>query len=139
MTLRSQWFANLFQRKRAVTTELPLGLTAQDIDSLKALRVSPHWKHFTTALERLGEQQAAELASGLPHDKYLFASGAFTALRRVYTLADDLIAAAAHLKEHSNARDAKHADLNARHAASFVNSPWYEQWRADRTDDSASR
>lgn len=130
---RTSWFSNLLQRRKLEPSQLPLGLTEQEVESIQFLRESAHWKHFATVLERLGEQQAAELSSGLDHDKYLFASGAFTALRRVSTLADDLIAAAAHLKEHTNARERKSAERTARHAASFVNTPWFDSWRADAT------
>lgn len=126
------WFANLIRRRKTEPSSLPLGLTPDDIDALRALRDTPHWKHYLVVLERLGEQHAAELASGLPYDKYLFTSGAFTALRRVFTLADDLIVAASTLKEHTNVRERKLADRNARHAAAFVNTPWYESWRAER-------
>ena len=128
---RTSWFTNLLSRRKLENTQLPLGLTEQDIQSIQTLRASPHWKHFATVLERLGEQQAAELSSGVPHEKYLFASGAFTALRRISTLADDLIAAAANLKEHTDARQRKLAAATARNAATYVNTPWYDGWRTD--------
>ncbi len=133
MTRIAAWLTP-WKRRAPATTSLPLGLTESDIDSLAALRTSPHWKHYVAVLDRLGEQQAAVLASGLDHDKYLFVSGALTALRRVYTIADDLIAAAATLKEHEHARD--RTASAARHADTFVNTPWYDSWRGDTADAS---
>lgn len=122
-----------WRRKASPPTELPLGLDQEHIQALSQLRSTPAWPRYLAVLERLGEQQAAELASGLPHDRYLFASGALTALRRVFTLADDLIAASETIKEHHNARDAKQLRAARRHADTFVNTPWYDGWRRDAT------
>jgi hypothetical protein len=79
----------------------------------------------------VAEQQAAELVSGLSHDRYLFACGALTALRRVYTLVDDLIATATKLEEITNARTSDSASRAQRAASTFVNTPWYDGWRAE--------
>lgn len=95
------------------------------------LSATPAWPRYLAVLERLGEQQASTLASGLPHDQYLFMAGALTALRRVYTLADDVIVAATKLEEITDVRTRSAAVANARHAATFVNTPWYTGWRSD--------
>lgn len=126
-------------RKRPAPSKLPLGLSENDIQGIRQLVASPSWKHYVRALEALGEQQAAEFSSGLPHDKYLFASGALTALRRVFTLADDLIAAASTLEEHTNAREHLAARHAARHASTFVNTPWFDGWRRDTASPNESR
>lgn len=126
----AKWFMSWTPR-RPSTSGLPFGIEQHEIDAIDALRSSPHWPHYLAMLERLGEQQASTLASGVDHDKYLFASGALTALRRVYTLADDLIAAANNLKEQQHARDRKLDAADRRHADTFVNTPWYDSWRAD--------
>ena len=120
-----------WRRKPATPSPLPLGVSETELAALQALRASAHWPHFLRVLERLGEQQASTLASGVVHEKYLFASGALTALRRVYTLADDLIAAATNIEELAHARDRKSARSAARYADTFVNTPWYDGWRAD--------
>ena len=128
-----RWLMPWRPRKQS-TAGLPLGLEPQDIDAIAALRASAHWPRYIAVIERLGEQQAVTLTSGLPHEKYLFASGALTALRRVYTLADDLIAAATNIEELAHARDRKSAVNAARHADTFVNTPWYDGWRRDALD-----
>lgn len=126
----SRWLTPwLRKRPTAAGSPLPLGLSPQAVQSLKVLQSTPQWPHFLAALEALAEQQASEVASGLPHDRYLFASGALTALRRVYTLVDDLIATAANLKEISDARERQFASAEQRRASSFLNTPWYDGWR----------
>lgn len=130
-TVVSRWLFRWRHKKAA--SSLPLGLTEHDIQGLRQLIASSSWKHYVRALDALGEQQAAEFASGLPHDKYLFTAGALTALRRVYTLADDLIAATTRAEELSNARDRVTEQRTARYAAGFVNTPWYDSWRANDT------
>lgn len=77
----------------------------------------------------MGEQQAAELTSGLPHDRYLFTSGALTALYRVFRLVDDLIAATEKLEALTNDRTKRDRARDVRHANTFVNTPWYDGWR----------
>ena len=128
--LVSRWLTAWLRRKPDATN-LPLGLAAQDLEALDALRASPHWPRYLRTLERLAETQAAELASGVPHGRYLFACGALTALRRTYTLVDDLLAAGTTLKETTDARSRDTARRTARNAATFVNTPWYDGWRAD--------
>ena len=76
-------------------------------------------------------QGASVLASGLDHDKYLFSCGALTALRRIYTLVDDLVASAANLKEISDARSRTDASAEQRRASTFVNTPWFDGWKRD--------
>jgi hypothetical protein len=125
-----RWLMPWRPRKQS-TSGLPLGLDQQDIDALTTLRAFPQWSRYIAVIERLGEQQASALATGLPHEKYLFASGALTALRRVYTLADDLIAAATNIEELAHARDRKLARSAARYADTFVNTPWYDGWCDD--------
>ena len=90
-------------------------------------------------LERLGETQAGELSSGLPHDRYLFTAGTLTALRRVYTLVDDLIVAATNLEGTQHDRNRKAAEQSARRAAGFVNTPWYYGWRTDAVESARDR
>lgn len=125
-----------WRRKPAAPSPLPLGITEVELQALSTLRTSPQFAHFLRVIERLGEQQASTLASGVPHEKYLFASGALTALRRTYTLVDDIIAAATQVEEHKNARERKSADNARRHADTFVNTPWYDGWRADAASSS---
>ena len=128
----AKWFMPWKPRKQSADG-LPLGLTTADIDAVAALRSSPHWPRYVAIIERLGEQQALTLASGLEHDKYLFASGALTALRRVYVLADELLAAAQSLEDRKHDRTERNATADRKHAAGFVNTPWYDSWRADAT------
>lgn len=95
------------------------------------LQSTPQWPHFLAALSKLAEAQANELTTGLSHDRYLFVCGALTALRRTYTLVDDLVAASSQLQEISDARERSTADHTARRAASFLNTPWYDGWKRD--------
>ena len=126
-------------RRKSAPTQLPLGLSDVDIEGLKHLVASPHWKHYERALNALCEQQASELATGLAHDRYLFACGALTALRRVYTVVDDVLVAATQLKDHTDARTRNAARADQRAASTFVNTPWYDAAFARRAASDTAR
>src|SRR3990167_3826994 len=49
-----------------------------------------------------------------------------TALRRVYTVVDDVLVAATQLKDHTDARTHATARADQRAASTFVNTPWYD-------------
>ena len=115
--------------RRKTQGAYPLGTSEQEISALKVLRSTPQWQRYLRVLERVGEQQASEVASGLAHDRYLFACGALNAIRRVYTLVDDVLATAAQTQEIANARQRTDADRAARTASTFLNTPWYDSWR----------
>ena len=125
----SRWLTPWLSKRKPASPQdspLPLGISAAELAALKALKSTPHWPHFCRVLGALAEAQSAELVAGQPHDRYLFLCGALHALRRVYTLADDLIAAATTSEEIADARDRDTARRAARHAAAFVNTPWWD-------------
>ncbi len=128
-----RWLTAWRQKRAPVASPYPLGLIEQDIEALRALRESPHWKRYIGVLERLGEQQAATLSSGLDHNKYLFACGALTAIRRVYSLVDDLLAGATQIKELQNDRTKREHVAARRVANTFVNTPFYDGFAAEQS------
>jgi hypothetical protein len=133
------WLTNLLRRKPQASP-LPLGLSETEVQALKQLAGSPHWKHYLRALEATCERQVAELASGLPHDRYLFTCGALYALRRLYTLTDDVLAVTQTIKETADARQRASAERQGRASNVFLNTPWYDQYVRDRVDaERASR
>lgn len=132
LNLFSRWLTTW--RPRVAPSGLPYHLTADQVAALQALRSRPEWKVYSELLTRVGEQQASQFAAGLDHDKYLFSCGALTAVRRIFTLVDDLLATVAKLEEIKDDRTRAAAKSASRYAASFVNTPWYDGFRADRTD-----
>jgi hypothetical protein len=122
-------FLRVFRRKAAPPTAFPLGLTEAQVEAIAALTASPHWRHWLTAVERLAEVEAVALASSQPHDAYLTHCGAFAALRRVYTLPDDLAAATTTRQESLHARARADTAVLDRTAAARLNSP---AWDAER-------
>ena len=127
----SRWVTPWLRPQRAEKTGLPLNLSLKELEAIKTLRSTPSWPLYLAVLAKVAESQAQVLASGLDHDKYLFSCGALTALRRIYTLADDLVASAANLKEISDDRSRNDARVAQRHASSFVNTPWFDGWKRD--------
>ena len=127
----TRWITN-WRRRTSPPTGMAYGLNSNELEALRILRASPQWAHYATLLERIGEQQASELVSGLAHDRYLFASGALTALRRVFTLVDDLLVSASKLEEITDARNRTAAEHAARASRAFLNTPWYDGWKRDR-------
>lgn len=112
-------------------TGLPLNLSQPELEAIRHLRSTPQWRHYLAVLGRVGEQQATQLASGLDHDKYLFTCGTLVATRRIFTLVDDLLVAAANLKEIQDDRTRTHARAEQRRASTFVNTPFFDGWKRD--------
>lgn len=131
----SRWLHKWLKRKPA-QSDLPLGLTETQIQGLKQVTSSPSWPHYLAALEALADQQTNELASGLPHDRYLFTCGALYALRRAYTLADDIVTLTRNLKEIHDVRERANAEHQQRTASAFINTPWWDQFVRDRINGS---
>ena len=127
----SRWLTPWLRKVQAQPTGLPLNLSPVELEAIKHLRSTPQWPRYLAVLERVAEQQASLVASGLDHDKYLFSCGALTALRRIYTLADDLVASAANLKEIQDGRERTVARAEQRRASTFVNTPFFDGWKRD--------
>lgn len=127
LTKFSRWLMPwLRKRPQDQASGLPWGLTAQEIQALRVLESTPSWPHFLRVLERVAEVQASELASGLSHDRYLFACGALSAYRRAYTLVPDLIETATRLENATNARQRSAARAVLDAPSPFVNSAWWD-------------
>ena len=134
----SRWLTSLL-RRRAPASALPLGLSETEVQALKTLQAAPAWKHYLRALEAVAERQAAELASGLPHDRYLFACGALYALRRLYTLTDDVLAVTSTIKEISDVRQRANAERTGNASSVFLNTPWWDAYVRDSVDAERAR
>ena len=138
MRFPPEWLSRWLARKPRHSAA-PLGLEAQQVSALKALAATPAWTHYLQALQAVAEQQAAELASGLPHDKYLFTCGALHALRRAYTLIDDVVTATQNITELTDARQRASAERERRARNVFLNTPWYDGYIRDRIAADAGR
>jgi hypothetical protein len=103
------------------------------LEAIRHLRSTPQWPRYLAVLERVAEQQASVLVSGLDHDKYLFGCGALTATRRIFTLVDDLMVAADNLKEIQDDRSRTARRAEQRRASTYLNTPFYDGWRRDST------
>jgi hypothetical protein len=76
-------------------------------------------------LEVLVDQEAARIAGGLDHDKYLVVSGRIQSLETVYSLIDTLDKTAREIDEHrSKSGDAKR-DADTRRDLNFAGSPYW--------------
>lgn len=117
------------RKKVDAASGLPWGISPQDIAALRALRASPQWAHYLKIVDQVAESQATEFVTGLSHERYLFACGALSTFRRVYTLVDDLIETATRLENATNdrTRRAAAADLTS---DPFVNTSW---WGSERS------
>jgi hypothetical protein len=82
-------------------------------------------------LEAVFEQQARHLASGLPHDQYLFTCGALYAIQRIYNLPQDILNAVTSAEEFDNVRKRSDADRLRRAANTFVSTPWWDTYIRD--------
>ena len=128
--LFSRWLLR-WQHKASRASDLPFGLSETEIEGLKQLVASPQWRHYLRVLDGLGEQQASELASALPHDRYLFTCGSLYALRRVYSLVSDVLAATKSLKEIEHVRVRASLERERRAANAFLNTPWWDAYQRD--------
>ena len=128
----TKWLAKWLHREPPAS-RLPLGLTEREVEALQWLVSTPQWPHFLRALEALAASQLSELTNGLAHDRYLFACGALTALRRVATFPVDVLASTANLKEIDNVRSRTDAARQQRTANAFLNTPWWDAFVRDST------
>ena len=71
-------------------------------------------------MERVFDQQAETLASGLDHDKYLFQCGVVFALRMVASLPDQLTQALERSRDRT-------AESESTDPGTFLNTVWYER------------
>jgi len=125
----SRWMTKWL--RKTPRTALPLGLSETEVEALKALTSSPHWPHYSRALEALAESQFNELAGGMPHDRYLFTCGALYALRRCYQFPDDVLTAVTSLKEINDVRSRATAERESRTRNTFLNTPWWDSYVHD--------
>ena len=127
----SKWLTNLLPRKQ-VPSGFPLGLSQEQVEHLHQLVSTPHWRHYLAALELVCEREAAQLATGLPQEKYMFQCGVFYALRQAHSLAANIVAATQNLEEIKHGRDLAAAAADQRRANTFLNTPWWNGYTADR-------
>ena len=112
----------LWRKDKPKEQASPLGLSTDQLDSLRQLRSTQGWRHWEQALEALYKNETARLVGGLPHDEYLVVSGRVQTLETIYNLIDTLETQERHLNEHK--RKPRTADP-AHRALAFSGSPWY--------------
>jgi hypothetical protein len=102
----------------------PLGLSQDQVDSLRQLRSIPQWRSYSEALQAVCESDMARLLSGLPHDQYLLTCGRIQSRMESLTLLDTLDQKAREIDEHSRpAPEPTFRDLP------FVGSVWWDAHR----------
>lgn len=113
---------------KAPEPSLPLGLSREQLEEIRALTETTHYKHYLEALEGLYEHNVAALLRPLSHEAYLFQCGVCFALESIAALPGDLSLKAREL-------DARHTgrppDLDA--SAVFVNTPFWDAYQQRRT------
>ena len=88
---------------------LPLGLSQEQVQAIRSLTSSPHWRHWEQALECLWASEAEAVAGGrLPYEDYLFQSGVLQAIRRIAMLPETL--AQAEERRRDRTTDTRHPD-----------------------------
>lgn len=109
----------------------PLGLEPQQVEALRRLRQSPHWRHYQQLLETVTLNNVEQLLHALPHDQYLFYCGSVFACRRLMELPDAILAKVTELEDHAHARTESQAAHERARADTFLNTPFWESYIAD--------
>ena len=108
------------------SSNLPLGLSREQVEQIQVLTELIPYKHYSAALERLYENNIAAILRPSSHDAYLFQCGVCFALEQIAALPGDLTLK---LRE----QDARHThstpepDTDA--SAVFANSPYWDAYQ----------
>ena len=104
---------------------LPLGLNRDQLEAIRELTGTIHFKHYSAALEALYENNLSAMLRALPHDAYLFQCGVCFALEQIAKLPDDLTLKLREL----DARHTDNADAAPDSSTVFANSPFWDAYQ----------
>ena len=126
--LRSLWRSRLRRSRpssKPDSSNLPLGLSKDQVEAIRELTGMVQWKPYSEALERLYELNVATMLRGLSHEGYLFQCGACYALEQIGSLPADLTNKARELDARHTA-EPEPADPGA---AIFANTPFWDAYQ----------
>lgn len=106
--------------------KLPLGLSKDQVGSLRQLVGHHSWPTYSRLLESVGESLIREVIQGLPQEKYLAKCGEIQMLERLMELPHVILDKVTELEDHANAR--QHNDTAA---ATLVSTPFWRGFIAD--------
>ena len=107
--------------------QYPLGLTKDQVASLRLLSSTPQWRTFTEALQAVCENEIARLIKGLSQDEYQLKCGRIQALMDVLTLPETIDLKAKELDDHARQSD---APPSGKRDLTFFGSPFWSPSRA---------
>ena len=109
--------------------EYPLGLSMDQLDSLRHLQSTPGWRQWQAVLGELYANELGRLVGGLKHEEYLVVSGRIQTLETVYSLIETLDRQARAIDDHKpDTRATERAIQTARDLA-FAGSVWWNPSR----------
>ena len=105
-----------------------MGLSPDQVDSLRQLVGHPTYKTYSKLLESVGETLLRELTTGLPHEQYLAKCGEYVMLERLIELPHVILDKVAKLEDHKNARQQSIADAEFQRSRTFISTPFWEPY-----------
>lgn len=107
----------------------PLGLSQDQVDSLRSLRSTPQWRSYSEALAAVSERELGRIVRGLPHDEYLIACGRFQAVEAFLTVIDHVDQKAREMDEHRAPAVSQRTADTDRTNLTFAGSPFWDAVR----------
>ena len=106
--------------------QYPLGLSRDQVDSLRKLASTPQWRSLSEALQAVCENEMARIIKGLPQDEYQLKCGRVQALMDVLTLPETIDLKAQELDDHARQPD---ATPSGKRNLTFFGSPYFSPSR----------
>ena len=88
-------------RPQPGVVQYPLGLSADQVASLRQLSSTPQWRSLSEALEAVCEREMQAILGGLPQEQYQLKCGKVQALMDVLTLPETIDLKAQELDDHA--------------------------------------
>ena len=111
--------------------QYPMGLTADQVDSLRQLLAHPSWKVYSVLLERVGEHLLTEMMRGVAHEQYLATCGELKMLERLIELPQVILNKVTEMGDREDARQRISATAAEDRANAFVNTPFWDAFVRD--------
>jgi len=99
----------------------PLGLTADQVQSLRQLQSTPQWRTYTEALSRVYELECGTVFRKLSHENYLHQIGICHGLESALGLIQTIDTQARSIDDHTSDRPAPKPP-----GLAFVGGNWYD-------------
>ena len=104
----------------------PMGLTPDQVASLRQVVGSPNWGTYSLLLERVGEGLLTEVLSGLTHEQYLAKCGEIRMLARLMELPRSILDKVTDREDRENVQSIAASTAADRRAAGFANTPYWD-------------